>query len=69
MRKFIYLLLLMLVVCLGCEDNAELADNELVDRLTAENNQLHADLTQLNIGLASVQAALVPVRQSFCKRS
>ena len=64
MRKLMWMLVLMLVGSLGCEDNTE-----LIDKLTTENSQLQTDLTQLNIGLASVQAALVPVRQSFCKRS
>ena len=53
MRKLMWLLVLMLVGSLGCEDNTE-----LIDKLTTENSQLQTDLTQLNIGLASIQANL-----------
>jgi len=47
------LLLLMLVVELGCEDNTE-----LIDKLTTDDSRSQADVTQLIAGMTGIQANL-----------
>ena len=47
------MLLLMLVVGLGCEDNTE-----LIDKLTTDDSRSQADVTQLIAGMTGIQANL-----------
>ena len=44
---------IFVLVIFGCSDNTE-----LIDKLTTDNDRLQADVTQLTIGLAGVQANL-----------
>ena len=53
MGKLIWLSVLMLIVGFGCSDNTE-----LIDKLTTDNSRLQADVTQLTVGMAGIQANL-----------